>query len=109
MSFNPKRLPPTVYKVYQFGASMWILTVVMAIQMKIKDIDLLADIAFYLHHPELKGRSLRHDEIKLIAEWKSYRTLIKRLLKEPGTSSGSTPFVGGWGSSQYQYGFEGTY
>ncbi len=44
------------------------------------DLDKLANIDFYMHHPELNGRPLRNDEIKLIAEWKSFRTKIAPLV-----------------------------
>lgn len=105
MSFDPKTLPPTVYEIYQNGQSWWIFTVLTAIQLKITDINLLTNIAFYMHYPELNGRPLRSDEKKLIADWKSFRARIKPFLQEVNTSSNSSniTFIGGWGSSMYQY------
>ena len=34
MSFNPKKLPPTVYKAYQRGSDSWTFVVRTAIEMK---------------------------------------------------------------------------
>ena len=82
MSFNPDDLPPTTYDSYQKnGAIGWIITVRFAILEGVRDPNYLANIPFYLHHPELKGRPIYNEEIKLIAEWKAFRTLIRALRK----------------------------
>jgi hypothetical protein len=110
MSFNPKLLPPAVYEAYLYGPIAWTYTIQTAIKLKITDINLLTNIAFFLHHPELGGRTIRKDEVKFISDWKAFRNLIAPLLTAPAATSPTTkPFIGGWGSSQYQYAFEGTY
>jgi hypothetical protein len=107
MSFDPKTLPPTVYEIYQKGSAYWMFTVLTAIQLKITDINLLTNIAFFMHYPELYGRAIRSDEKKLIADWQSFRARIKPLLDDVKNSSDSsnTASGGGWGSSMYQYSF----
>lgn len=80
MAFHPEHLPITVFEVYKQGPVGWMLVIQTALQVGIRNIDALTNIAFYLHHPELDGRPLRKDEIKLIAQWKGFRTGIKPLL-----------------------------
>lgn len=82
MKFNPKILPYNVKKIYKLGPLAWIYVIRVAINEGISDIDFLTDIAFYLHHPELKGRSLEIGETDLIESWTSFRSLIKPLLNE---------------------------
>jgi hypothetical protein len=80
MSFNPESLTPTVYEVYKLGQGFWILTVSCAIQANYRDAATLTNIAFYLHHPDLKGRALTADEKQLIAEWKAFHSKVKQML-----------------------------
>lgn len=89
MTFNPKQLPPTVYDIYKLGPIGWIFVVQTAIQLKITNINELTNIAFHLHHPELKGRSLQIGETQLIGQWKGFRALIKPLIPVWGKSSAS--------------------
>lgn len=84
-------------------------TVLTAIQLNITDINLLTNIAFFMHYPELNGRPIRSDEKKLIADWKSFRARIEPLLDDVKISSNSSNSASGsgWGSSMYQYSFVG--
>jgi hypothetical protein len=82
MSFDPKTLPPTVYDSYQkYGVAGWIVTVQFALREGIKETNTLVNIVFYLHHPELNGRQIYSDEIKLIAEWKAFCLMVGVLRK----------------------------
>ena len=97
MSFNPKLLPPTVYDVYKQEPIAWMVVIQRAIAVGITVLNQLTDIAFYLHNPGLKGRPLSSDEIKLIAQWKVFQTLIKPMLSAAGGKTGSkslgSPYV----------------
>ncbi len=80
MTFNPKKLPPTVYDAYKMGVSGWMLAVQRAIELGITDINKLTDMVFFVHHPELNGRPLKSDETKLISEWRDFRSLVKPIV-----------------------------
>lgn len=82
MAFNPESLPSKVYEAYKLGPAMWPLVVERAIEAKITNVNRVTDIMFYLHHPELKGRSLRSDETGLTNEWKGFREMIRRRVEE---------------------------
>lgn len=77
MAFDPKMLPVKVYEAFCLGPGAWPLVVECAIAAKITDADKIANIVFYMHHPERLGRPLASDETKLINEWKAFRTLVK--------------------------------
>ncbi|MEZ5427645.1 MAG: hypothetical protein R2747_15360 [Pyrinomonadaceae bacterium] len=81
MPFNPKLLPPTVYDVYKKGPGLWVLTVKTAVEVGIRDINKLTDIAFYQHNPDLKGRSIKLGENGLIEQWQYFQRLVKGILK----------------------------
>jgi hypothetical protein len=76
MNFDPRKLPPSVYGAYKMGAMAWPLVVEKAIQAGITDANKLADIVFYLHHPERSGRLLGPGETGLINQWKNFKNLI---------------------------------
>jgi hypothetical protein len=76
MNFDPRRLPPSVYNAYTMGAMAWPLVVEKAIQAGITNVNKLADIVFYLHHPERSGRPLGAGETSLINQWKNFRNLV---------------------------------
>lgn len=80
MSFSPDKLPNTVKKVYELGPLAWVLVVRTAIDIGMRNLDELADIAFYLHYPDLKGRQLKVGETELVEQWVSLRSLIKPIL-----------------------------
>ncbi|MEZ5427641.1 MAG: hypothetical protein R2747_15340 [Pyrinomonadaceae bacterium] len=99
MPFNPNRLPPTVHDVYKKGPSLWVLTVKTAIEVGITNTNILTDIAFYQHNPDLEGRALEVGETDLIAQWKYFQRLIRGMLKSYAGTTGShfysPPFSGG--------------
>lgn len=76
MSFDPKTLPAGVQAAYRMGPMAWALVVEKCIGAGIENPDKLADIVFYLHHPERNGRPLLAVETTLIKQWKGFRTLI---------------------------------
>ena len=76
MAFDPKKLPAKVYETYKMGVLAWPLAVQEALESGILDLNKLTDIVFYLHHPELVGRSLAANDTALIKKWKLYRGLI---------------------------------
>jgi hypothetical protein len=76
MAFDPKKLPSKVYEAYKLGVMAWPLTIQEALESDILDLNKLTDIVFYLHHPELVGRSLAANDTALIRKWKLYRGLI---------------------------------
>jgi hypothetical protein len=89
MSFDPRKLPRDVYAAYNQGPLAWPLVVEKAIQAGIRDANKLADIVFYLHHPERNGRLLAAGETGLINQWKSFRNLVEpRLRGRSGTADG---------------------
>lgn len=81
MSFKPEQLSPTVYEAYKKGPMAWIYVVRLAIEEGCRDLGTLASIAFFLHHPELKGRKLKVGEQELITQWKGFQTFIKLFLR----------------------------
>lgn len=80
MSFSPNKLPNTVKKAYELGPLAWVHVIRTAINVGMRDLDELADIAFYLHYPDLKGRPLKVGETELVEQWVSLRSLIKPIL-----------------------------
>jgi hypothetical protein len=53
---------------------MWLVRT--AVDNGMRDIDRLASVVFYLHHPERGGRQIDVSETAAIEEWKNWRTLI---------------------------------
>lgn len=86
MSFDPNTLPPSVRNAFAMGAMAWPLVVQKALGAGITDLDYLASVVFYLHHPERNGRQIQSHETELIKEWKSFRAMIR-----PFVISGSSP------------------
>lgn len=87
MAFSPKKLSPTIYDLYKKGVGHWVLTVNSAIAVGYRDLDLLTNIVFYLHYPDLKGRPLKAEEKALINSWQAFRTIVKAMLKGQSTTS----------------------
>ncbi|MEP7366532.1 MAG: hypothetical protein ABI972_25020 [Acidobacteriota bacterium] len=78
MAFDPQTLPSTVRDAYfTYGAIGWMAVVQTAVQAGISDVDRLASIVFYLHHPERNGKKIEASEPEMINQWKAFRTLIK--------------------------------
>jgi|RhiMetdeSRZDD1v2_1073273.scaffolds.fasta_scaffold758906_1 hypothetical protein len=78
MAFDPNSLPAVVRDAYfTLGVLGWMAVVQKAVQAGITDVDRLASIVFYLHHPERNGKKIEAHESKMIEQWKAFRTLIK--------------------------------
>ena len=81
MSFDLSDFPSPIQFIFKSTApSLWPTVTLCAIACGVKDPNVLADLAFHLHHPELSGRSLKSSEKSLIAEWRSYYRAVTRAL-----------------------------
>jgi hypothetical protein len=99
--FRKAALPAAVRDAYNAGPLSWALAVQRAIQAGIRDLNLLTNIVFFMHHPERMqggglGRALSPMEpgyAKLASEWKGWRELVKPMLaKAPAApATGATP------------------
>jgi hypothetical protein len=76
MNFDPRKLPASVFQAYKQGPMAWPLVVEKAVKEGITDLNKLADIVFFLHHPERNGRLLGPAETNLIHQWTGFRNLI---------------------------------
>ena len=86
MAFDPKELPPGVYNAFKKGPLAWPLVVQQALNAAIFNVNKLADIVFYLHHPERIGHPLKPHEAKLINQWKAFRTMVTPQAKAANSS-----------------------
>ncbi len=95
--FLPSSLPPSVQSAFKMGALAWPLALQRAIDAGITNSGKLANILFFMHHPERKGRSISKSEInfqELVDEWKAWRHFAKIQLDfgavqvKPGASVG---------------------
>ncbi len=83
--FRVSDLPNKVREAFGMGPLAWPLVVQRAIEAGIRDSGELANIVFFLHHPERRGRALNSSEPnfkKFSEEWKAWRTLIEPMLKK---------------------------
>jgi hypothetical protein len=76
MTMDPTFLPPRTYYAYRLGRRAWSIVVQAAIHEGIRDKDCLADIVFYLNHPEMQGRPITLSDAALIDEWKRHRSRL---------------------------------
>jgi len=98
--FNPNTLPPGVREAFNLGMLGWSLMVQRAVQEGITDLDRLASIVFYMHHPERNGKPIEAWEQSMISQWKGFRTLIAAQLNyKPKPTPPTPPANGGGGSS----------
>jgi phosphatidylserine/phosphatidylglycerophosphate/cardiolipin synthase-like enzyme len=104
--FRLDGLPTTVRQAFKKGAAAWREAVQDAIDAAIVDPQALADLMFFMHHPERMtagvGKRIEEKEpafVKLRAEWILYLTIVTRILK-PSTKS--TVFVPARSSSNYE-------
>jgi len=67
------------------GSPGWLVRT--AVENGIRDVDRLASIVFYLHHPERNGRAIDPSETAMIAQWKNWRTLIKPMVPVMGKAA----------------------
>ncbi len=97
MAFNPKTdLKPQIYEQYKLGPLAWPAVVKTAVELndpdkKYRDVDWLASVVFYLHHPERNGRKIDPGETAMIAEWKNWRTLIKPMVPAMAATKPESP------------------
>ncbi|WP_370402053.1 hypothetical protein [Sulfitobacter sp. JB4-11] len=98
------RFPASVQQAIAMGLGAWPLAVQRAIDAGIRDADRLADLAFWIHVPDLGGRSIpmNHGRTKQwVALWKSLRKSVTSILRAAppaggpggGKATASTPFV----------------
>lgn len=80
-NFDPSTLNKEVYDAFLLGPIAWILVVQKAIAAGERRADKLADIVFYLHHPERSGKKIGGGEAEAIEEWMTWRELIRPLVK----------------------------
>ena len=95
--FQLKRLPPKVQSVFGQGSGSWRAAVAEAIGAGFRDPNVLADVVFFMHHPERMaagvGKSIDQKEpdfVKLRTEWNQYRGNVAGLLKVPSTTKTPT-------------------
>lgn len=76
--FDPTFLPAETYRSFKLGPTAWASTIRSACREGINDIDCLADIVFYLNHPELEGRPLSLNDRMLVIQWQGFRSRVER-------------------------------
>ncbi len=86
--FRVADLPATVRQAFARGGAAWREAVQVAISARITDPLTLADLVFFMQHPERikdnEGKSVEEKEpefSKLRAEWDLYCTIVTRILK----------------------------
>lgn len=92
--FRTADLAAPVRAAFNMGALGWPLAVQRAIEAGVRDANDLADMVFFMHHPERLrggvGQPLQKSDAafdKLRNEWLAWRTLIQPMLKKPAGSS----------------------
>jgi phosphatidylserine/phosphatidylglycerophosphate/cardiolipin synthase-like enzyme len=87
--FRVDSLPLSVQKLFKGGNTFWLIALDVAIrQEKIKDTKQLADMIFFMHHPERIKKDggfglidpKEEEFIRLRAEWDHYHTIASRWL-----------------------------
>lgn len=77
------KYPPGVREAIALGGAMWPLALRRAIDSGFRDSNTLANIAFYMNHPERNGRPIAKGEpgaSGLIEAWKFFRDAAKKML-----------------------------
>lgn len=93
MDFDPKSLPDPAREAFEYGAIAWPLVVQEMIKAGVTDANELADIVFFLHHPERNGQKIEPGEDAMIEQWVAFRTLVKPLLRGKKGSKKSKRYV----------------
>jgi hypothetical protein len=92
------RYPPGVREIIKQGAPvLWPAAMQRAIEAGIRDSSKLADLAFFMHHPDRNGRAIDSSEpgaSKLIALWKFLRDAALNILKGSPTHVTTSEKVG---------------
>jgi penicillin-insensitive murein endopeptidase len=84
------RYPADVRKAIGMGGAMWPLALSRAIARGYRDTGTLANIAFFMHHPERNGRPIATNEpgaSGLIELWKFFRDAAKNMISPAPSSS----------------------
>ena len=86
--FRLDRLPPKARDFFNQGGGAWRAAVTEAANAGIRDVNELADLVFFMHHPERVsagiGRAILQKEpdfLKLRAEWNQHRKIVIGILK----------------------------
>lgn len=96
--FQLTEFPTDTRTTFRQGGILWPLAVTQAIDGGVKNVDDLANLVFFMHHPERMtgdtGRALDPKEAdfqRLADEWTGFRTMVRPMVKIPssGTSTGS--------------------
>jgi hypothetical protein len=100
--FQLNRLPAKTRQHFVEGGAAWRDAVAEAIRAGIKNPNDLANLIFFMQHPERMtggvGKPIARDDIdffKLRAEWNQYRGIVTNLLKFPPTPKTPTTTAGG--------------
>lgn len=78
--FSIYKFPPSVRSVFKMGGALWPLALQKSVDHGIVDVNLLTDLVFHMHHPELKGRKLQPDEKELGKEWEAFKGMVRQAL-----------------------------
>lgn len=91
MSFDPGYLPPALQTCFKQGPMYWMAAVQRAKEDGYHHVDVLTDMVFHMHHPELHNRNIRPAEDGLIKEWKAFHATIKSMIgyKKPAPNLSS--------------------
>jgi hypothetical protein len=79
-----RRFPASVRDAIAMGGGAWPLAVQRAVNAGIRDADLLADLAFWMHVPHLGGRSIPMDDARTkewVSLWKFLRKSVQNILR----------------------------
>ncbi len=86
---------PDVQQAIAMGGAVWPLALQRAIKSGIRDSGKLANIAFFMHHPERDGRPISTNEPDaddLITLWKFFREEARKMLAYTPSSSSSSSY-----------------
>ncbi|MDH4084708.1 MAG: hypothetical protein OEU99_14275 [Nitrospira sp.] len=95
--FHVSQLPQKAIDVFNQGfALLWPVAVREAVEAQFKDVNVLTNMVFFMHHPERMsngtGKALKSSEpnfTKLAAEWNGFKTLILPILENQKTETPS--------------------
>lgn len=96
--FDLSKFSAEVRAAFREAPAFWPITVDAAIKSGVRDPDKLADLIFFMHHPERmtgnKGRALKTSEANfdaLVEEWQAFRSIVMPILlpKVPEVSAGA--------------------